>query len=137
MPIQNPTDQPVPHVGIFWRIVTATTGPTLLVDSVEMADAEPYGDFLTHGGHYDFWSKLAEMTAAELRQRGLPDVARWSEYDEWPRGRVVLNAPTGRFIIYADRKLTVAPMIERIAAKSGLPEGWFDVRRDGHYVSVR
>ena len=32
------------QVGIFWRIVTAKTGPILLVDSVRVAEAEPYGD---------------------------------------------------------------------------------------------
>lgn len=126
-----------PHVGIFWHIVTAATGPTLLVDAVPVAEAEPYGDFLTYGGHYEFWSKLAEMGTAELRQRGLPDAAKWSEYEEWPRGRVVFHVPASRFILYADRKLMVPPVIARIAERFGLPDDGFDVRGDPHYVSVR
>jgi hypothetical protein len=83
-------DQPVaPHVGIFWRIQTSGMAAVLLVDSVPIEQAEAYGDFLDHGGHYEFWTAMARVSAQELRKRNLPDVAKWSEYEEWPRGRVV------------------------------------------------
>lgn len=45
--------------------------------------------------------------------------------------------PTGRYILYADRKLMVPSMIERIVERFGLLGGGYDVRRDPHYVSVR
>lgn len=99
--------------------------------------AEPYGDFLTHGGHYEFWSALAGLNAAELRRQGWPDVARWSEYEEWPRGRVVLHVPTGRFVLYADRKLQTTVMTERLLQRFSLPEDRTDIRGDPHYISVR
>ena len=126
-----------PHVGIFWRIQTSTTTPAFLVDSVSIEQAETYGDFLTHGGHYEFWADMARLSALELRNRNLPDVAKWSEYQEWPRGRVVYNVPSHRFILYADRKLQSAGMVKQIVKRFGLPADRVDVRGDEHYVSGR
>jgi hypothetical protein len=125
------------QVGIFWRVQTSGAAPTLLVDCVPVQKGEPYGDFLCYGGHYEFWTDMAGMTPSQLRQRHLPDVARWSEYEEWPRGRVVLHVPTSRFILYADRKLQGSTTIARIVERFSLPQGGFDVRGDAHYVSVR
>jgi len=127
----------MPQVGIFWRIRTEAAGAILLVDSVPIASAESYGEFLTYGGHYEFWSEMANMSAAELRRRGLPDVAHWSEYEEWPRGRTVFHVPTNRFIIYVDQKLTAQPIVAQLAHRFCIPTGSFNVRGDPHYVSVR
>ena len=126
-----------PHVGIFWRIQTSTIAPMLLVDSVPIEQADAFGDFLNYGGHYEFWADMARLSALELRKRNLPDVVRWSEYEEWPRGRVVYHVPPARFILYADRKLQTAEMVKQIVARFGLPAERVDVRGDEHYVSVR
>jgi hypothetical protein len=126
-----------PHVGIFWCIETSGTGPMLLVDSVPVEQAETYGDFQDHGGHYKFWTAMARLSAPELRKRNLPDVAKWSEYEEWPRGRVVYHVPSCRFILYADRKLRTTTMVKRIVERFALPADRVDMRKDEHYVSVR
>lgn len=40
-----------PAVGIFWRV-----GGVLVLDRSPLAEAEPYGDCLTHAaGHYERW----------------------------------------------------------------------------------
>ena len=127
----------VPQIGIFWRIQTARAAPTLLVDCVPISEGEPYGDFLTHGGHYEFWSMLAAMSSPVLRQRGFPDVVKWSEYEEWPRGRVVFHVPSNRFVIYANRKLRNPPMVQEIMQRISLPSDRTDLRGDSHYVSAR
>src|ERR1700722_18854283 len=117
----NPENGNTPQIGIFWSIQTSGTAPILLVDCVPISEAEPYGDFLTHGGHYEFWSKHATMGVSELRQRGFPEVAKWSEYEEWPRGRVVFHVPSDRFVIYADRKLRNPTMVQQIIQRFSLP----------------
>ncbi|QDJ12111.1 hypothetical protein HVPorG_05037 (plasmid) [Roseomonas mucosa] len=72
-----------PSIGIFWGIVGAGQQPALLVDLVPLAGGETYGEFLTHGGHYEYWTKLARMGASGLRRLGLPGAPLWSEYEEW------------------------------------------------------
>lgn len=124
-------------VGIFWGIAEGGQLPTLLVNLTPLSAAEPYGDFLTHGGHHDYWQKLSTIGASELRRRGLPTAPVWSEYEEWPRGRVVYHVPTGRFIVYADRQLRQASWPDLVARWFSLPEGGFDLRSDLHYVSFR
>jgi hypothetical protein len=127
----------MPNVGIFWRIQTSATAPVLLVDFVPVENAEPYGDFLIHGGHYEFWSRASKLNVPELRNRGLPEAVKWSEYEEWPRGRVVFHVPTKHFILYADRKLQSARTISLIVERFGLPKNRVNVRGDAHYTSVR
>jgi hypothetical protein len=50
---------PTPSIGIFWLVLDNTQSPVLLTDLCPVGSGEPYGDFLTHGGHYDHWGKLA------------------------------------------------------------------------------
>ena len=110
----------------------------LLADLVPLEQGEPYGEFLTYGGHYEHWESLAAAGAGELRRRGLPTAPAWSEYEEWPRGRVVHHVPTGRTIVYADRQLRQAPpFLALVMQRFGLPEGRHEVRGDPHYVSTR
>ncbi len=125
-----------PLVGIFWRVGVAASSH-LLVDAVPCDDAEIYGDFRTHGGHHEYWCALSALTVTELRARHLPEAVKWSEYEEWPRGRVVLHVPTQRFILYADKKLQTTATIVQIMDQFSLPQDRVDVRSDYHYVSVR
>ena len=135
--VNLPEREDTPHIGIFWRVQASDGDATLLVDCVPMAKGEPYGEFLNHGSHYDYWIKLASMSAGELSERIMPDVARWTEYEEWPRGRIVYHCPTNRFILYADRKLQTPKIIQEIIQQFSLPADRTDVRGDAHYVSVR
>jgi hypothetical protein len=136
-PVASTSPTSTPSVGIFWLVLDTSRSPFLLVDLCPVGLGEPYGDFLTHGGHYDYWSKLAALGAGELRRRDLPTAPTWSEYEEWPRGRVVHHVPTRRFVLYADRQLKNTEALNLIASQFGLPNGRFDVRSDAHYVSAR
>ena len=127
----------VASIGIFWFIKVEGRPSTLLADLCAVAAGETYGDFRSFGGHYEYWEKLTALGAGELRRRGLPVVPVWSEYEEWPRGRVVYHALTERFVVYADQKLHQIPILELIVNRFGLPNRRFDLRGDPHYVSTR
>jgi hypothetical protein len=123
---------PQPRVGIFWQVWNRAY-PALITDSVPVDDAEAYGDFQTHGAHAEYWEKIGAMTPREFKRECLPGVVLTTEYDQWPRGRVVFNRETARFTLYADRKLQASKTIAVIAAHFCLPADRFDVRSDAHY----
>jgi hypothetical protein len=77
--IHRMCDEHTPHikVGIYWSVDEVIVGAAV---TLEMA--EPYGDALQHGGHYEFWEKLHACTEAELKLKS-------HAYDFYPRGRVV------------------------------------------------
>ncbi|MCO6415849.1 hypothetical protein JYK14_06625 [Siccirubricoccus sp. KC 17139] len=131
-----PHQAEMPLVGIFW-IIRNGSGLAIISDLVELNAAEPYGEFLTYGGHYDYWAALAALGAAELRRRGVPLAPLWSEYEEWPRGRVVFDVPRKTPVLYADRKLHRAESLSLIQHRFNLPDGAFDLRTDSHYNSIR
>jgi hypothetical protein len=132
--VRGPTS---PAVGIFWGVAEVGRPFFLLADLVPLREAELYGDFLSHGGHYEYWEKLAALSVGELRRRGHPTAPVWSEYEEWPRGRVVYHVRTGRFVVYADWHLRAPTALNLIVDRFGLPESGFDVWSDEHYVSKR
>jgi hypothetical protein len=122
---------PPPHVGIFWQVWNRTY-PVLITDSVPVDEAEAYGDFQMHGAHAEYWEKIAAMTPKTFKRKCLPGVILTTEYDQWPRGRVVFNLELGRFTLYADPTLQTPATIETIAAYFYLPADRFDVRSDAH-----
>ncbi|HQT80149.1 MAG TPA: hypothetical protein PLD10_24170 [Rhodopila sp.] len=124
------------QVGIFWRIAVAG-GYRPLIDSVPVKQGEPYGEFQAYGGHQEFWCRLAGPAAAQLRKSGIPEAVRWSEYEEWPRGRIVFHIPSGRVMLYADRKRRKVDIISEIMGRFPLAADQTDVRGDPHYVNVR
>ncbi|GJE53814.1 hypothetical protein [Methylobacterium thuringiense] len=118
-----------PSVGIFWRI-----GDYLLVERTPLAQAETYGDCLTHaGGHYERWDVWQALGAKQLRAEGYPSEIACSEYDHWPRGRIVYERPAGRFVIYADRRLQRPEFIAQLRETCGLLDAVSVVRGDPHY----
>ncbi len=126
-----------PAIGIFWVLIERGGPPQVLEDRVSVDRGEPYGEFLTYGGHYEYWERLSALGAPELRRRGLPAAVVWSEYEEWPRGRIVFHRPTSRFIVYADRRLRPRPILGLVLARFGLQDHDVRVLDDPHYVSVR
>ena len=79
-------------VGIFWGIPGPDRSWTFLTDTTFLAEAEPYGDFLTHPrGHYDVWSKWQKQSDAELSRQGMPAAILHHEYEDFPRGRIVYH----------------------------------------------
>ncbi len=78
-----------PAVGIFWWVNGA-----LVIDRSTLGEAEPYGDCLTHAaGHYERWQEWQALGPARLAGKGFPAEIAWTEYDDWPRGRVVYKKP--------------------------------------------
>jgi hypothetical protein len=113
-----------PSVGIFFLV-----GDTWLIDAVPVADGEPYGDAVEHGGHYDLWEAMKPRTPAERRFAA-------HDYDYFPRGRVVYFPTTKTYRVYVDNCLTSAQRAEllvefALAGESAMFEG----NDDGtHYV---
>jgi hypothetical protein len=56
------------------------------------------------------------------------------EYEDWPRGRVVLDRARDVFILYADRKLLTSATIARIATQFHLPDN--DARRKSYSAAL-
>lgn len=56
-----------------------------------------------------------------------------TEYDQWPRGRVVCETPPQRFVLYADRRLQKPDIIAALKTAFGLNETEVLVRSDAHY----
>jgi hypothetical protein len=88
-------------------------------------------------GHYEYWSELGRRGAKALREAGIPTAPLWSEYEEWPRGRVLYNRTARRFIIRADQKLHQTAFVHLIANRFGVMTADTTVLPDDHYRSVR
>jgi hypothetical protein len=59
---------------------------------------EPYGDCLTHAaGHYERWQQWQALGPVRLACKGFPAQIAWTEYDDWPRGRVGHKPLSERF----------------------------------------
>jgi hypothetical protein len=109
-----------PQVGIFWLV-----GGKLVIDSVPLSEAEPYGDHMTYPrSHLEVWTKF--------QQKGT--VPSDIEYEEAPRGRVIYNAKTGRFSFLADKCiLRDKIMLTKIMSELNLPNKKTDGGDDSHY----
>ena len=118
-----------PAVGIFWRV-----SDVLVIDRSPLDEAEPYGDCMTHPvGHYERWQEWQALGAAQLVALGFPASILSSEYDEWPRGRIVYEAPSRKYVLYADRRLHKSGIIEALKTAFGLDQAMVTVRTDAHY----
>jgi len=77
------------RVGIFWLVRNK-----LLFDTTPLNEVEPYGDHLTHPrSHIDVWEQFQRLGQAP----------RESEYEEYPRGRVMYHPATGTSLLLADK----------------------------------
>jgi hypothetical protein len=125
---------PSPSVGIFWLIPSAGKA-VLFTQQSTLRDAESYGDCLTHPvGHYELWERLRALPFLTLKKRGLPVEIKSTEYEHYPRGRVVYEKPSDTFVIYADASLQVPEVVSKILQAFHL-EGQknVNVRSDSHY----
>jgi hypothetical protein len=108
------TKTPSPSVGIFWLIPSAGRA-VLFTQRSALSDAESYGDCLTHPvGHYELWERLQALPFLTLKKRGLPVEIKSTEYEHYPRGRVVYEKPSETFVIYADAGLQVPGIVSKI-----------------------
>jgi hypothetical protein len=118
-----------PSVGIFWLV-----DGVLVIDRSTLDKSEPYGDCLTHpGGHYERWETWRELGIGGLRAIGFPDCMQTSEYDEWPRGRIVYETVERRFVLYADRRLQSPGIVDALKTAFCLHEANVIVMSDAHY----
>ncbi len=111
-------------VGMFWCV-----GGTIFGEAVPLSEAEPYGDALQHGGHYDFWQQLKPQNNAERQFKS-------HAYDYYPRGRVVYFQTRQQFRLYVDGCLSARDR-ESIADFFGLTEIQLEIERDEHYQCAR
>lgn len=127
---------PDPHLGPFWFIRDGNGSVRLLAHAISLATAEPYGDRLTApAGPYELWTAWRRGRPQPPVPELAPIIAT-DEYADWPRGRIVFDIPTSRFVIYADRSLLTAPYLGAICAHFQLPPP-VDARPDPHYCSTR
>lgn len=118
-----------PAAGIFWRV-----NGVLVIDRSTLDEAEPYGDCLGHAaGHYERWQEWQALGAARRATLGYPDLIASTEYDQWPRGRIVYETLARRFVLYADRRLQKPAIIDALKAAFGLNQAEVIIRSDAHY----
>jgi len=124
--VQSPTP---PAVGIFWRV-----DGFIVIDRSTLDTAEPYGECLTHAaGHYERWEEWQLLGAPSLLALGYPGAIATTEYDDWPRGRIVYEVVLRRFVLYADRRLQKPEIIAALKGAFGLGGSEVVVRSDAHY----
>lgn len=128
----------LPCVGIVWGVPDGRGPLRLVADRITLAQAETYGDCLTHPrGHHEVWEGWRGLGPAGLARRGLPALIAWHEYEHFPRGRVVFDTRTARFTFYADRKLQAPAVLRRVLHAFGLDPARCKVRSDPHYRAVQ
>ena len=131
----HPPDAP-PRIGLFW-MVEGHDRAALIAHSVPLPEAAAYGEMLTiETGHADHWAALARRRGSDLRAAGISSAPLWSDYDEWPRGRVLFDRTSSRFIIRADRQLRRPDRIARIARHFGFDPTSATILPDDHYRST-
>jgi len=124
------------HVGIVWGVRDKAEPLLLVIDCTSLAEAEPYGDFLTHPrGHYEVWEGWRRLGAAGLARQGLPTLIAWHEYEHFPRGRVVFDTTIQRFTFYADQRLQAPGVLQEVLCAFGHNPARCVVRSDPHYQS--
>ena len=130
-------DEAVPRqkfVGIFWWMPDDAGVQCLVSDALPVSEAEPYGDCLTHPrGHHEVWEQWRRLSPAQRKSRGVPNVVATEEYETFPRGRIVLYAPSDTFWIYADRRLQRPGIVMQIKRRFGLDGSKCDLKSDEHY----
>ncbi|POR41346.1 hypothetical protein CRT23_19450 [Methylobacterium sp. V23] len=131
-----PGKQPAPSVGIFWAVPDCGR-MVLVTDHTTLAEAEPYGDCLTHPrGHHEVWEAWRRLGATTLRRRGLPPAIAGHEYEAFPRGRVVYMRTPALFTLYADRRLQRLETVSELVRLFGLTRQDHAVRSDAHYRTL-
>jgi hypothetical protein len=106
-----------PQVGIFWDV-----NGDLIIEGISLDEAEPWGQFRNFPhGHADVWSGYQGTIPVD------------TEYPEFPRGRVVYDTISERFLLYADICiLGNKHLVVRILREFRLPSDT-TLNSDGHY----
>ena len=106
---------------IFWKT------PAHIIVFDEDSAIEPPLNIADHSGsHVQMW---------ETVRKQYPDLAL-SEYDEFPRGRLIWDDNKATYFFYADEKILSDPAaVQTVLEKAGVSSDKFTVRlcRDPHY----
>lgn len=120
-----------PCVGFFWLLPGPSGAQVILADKIPLSKADDYGQCRTHsGGHAEFWDALVKRRAVILL-----NLPTGSEYDEFPRGRVVYDTLITRFIIYIDERIRPKVYLDKIIREFCLPRPQCVISSDPHYRS--
>ena len=111
-------------VGIFFKVEN-----NFIIDAVPVANGEPYGEALQHGGHYEFHEQLRPASMIERRFKS-------RDYDFYPRGRVVCFPGTHTYRLYVDPCLTKVDILLLIKLFE-LTDALIETARDEHYRCAR
>ena len=126
-----------PSVGIFWFVPDDLGKHFLLADLTPLKLAETYGDCFTHSvGHSEFWESLSRKGPAGLAKIGLPSAPAWHDYIDFPRGRVVYDKRSSKFIIYADQRIWRKELLSLIIARFSIPSDAVSIIADSHYARM-
>lgn len=109
-----------PKVGIYFVVKGH-----VLNESVELEQAEPYGDALQSGGHNDFHEAMQPQSSVERLFKSMP-------YDYFPRGRVVYFPDRTTFRVYYDKCLSEVD-IRKVIETFALGQQRIERERDEHY----
>ena len=134
VPVVRTTNKPEgSYVGPYWFIKDDSGRVRLIAHRCALAEAEEYGEFLTcPHGHYEIW----EQWRADSPGDPIAAVVRDSEYEEWPRGRVVFHSVQNQFTVYADRRIS-QDELQLVLGHFGIPAGRVVFMKDAHYQSTR
>ena len=126
-----------PLVGLF-RTVESHSRAALTACPGPLAEAITSGEMLTiEIGQSDHWAAPARRGGRNLRSACVPSAPLWSEYEEWPRGRVLFDRTSGRFVIRADPPLHRPDRVARIARYFGFGAASVTLLPDDHHRSTR
>ncbi len=122
-------ERKLPSVGVFWRVENM-----LVVNCSPLIEAETYGDCITHAaGHYELWEKWRKLGSAKLKSLGYPIKICSTEYESWPRGRVVYDVSSRRFIVYMDKRLQITQIIDHLTVTFCIGQSECIICSDYHY----
>ena len=126
-----------PSLGILWAVTDPHGQTYLLAHPCALADGEPYGDCITSpAAHYETWEAWRRGRPKPPLALLAPIILR-DQYEHWPRGRIVYEKTTDRFVIYADRQLLTPAWLAQIKTCFHLPPEWTIARSDPHYCRSR
>lgn len=109
-----------PQVGIYYCVEK-----TVYYDSINLSDAEPYGDFLIYNqNHLYFWDMLRKKE---------PSIIQHDEY-YYPRGRIMYNKPIDTFQILSDPCIINQQFLESLVGALSLKLDKTIILEDDHYV---
>ena len=114
-----------PSVGIFFGVMIDNRA-AILCDATVVQNAEEYGVCMTHPrDHFSMWE-------SSRRHLGLT-----GEYDDAPRGRIVFELQSARFVVYLDRQLDSPTFRLPILHLFALPLSTTAFHHDQHYARAR